>query len=116
MKMLIVTAAILIGGAAFPAAANSRQADLESIVVRSVDLDLGTERGVRELSRRIAQASWRICGEPALRTVSDKVAERACMGQAAGSAEKSRSIAIAQAQRAKRGGTELANMVPLKSR
>ena len=112
MKMLIIAAAALVGSAGFPATSHAQ----ESIVVRSHDLDLGTERGVRELSQRISRASKLVCEDPATRSINNSMAFQACLKRTAGPAEKALTTVIAQARRQMPEKTASAEIPPLKSR
>jgi len=109
MKTLIIAAAALVASASFPVMLQAQ----ESVIVRSTDLDLSTERGVRELRQRISRASRQACFDPATRSIKDSLAFHACLKRTAGPAENALATVIVKARQQVPEKTASAQIPPL---
>lgn len=100
--ILITLASALITGAAIkaaPAFAEGLPSDQNISLVRTADLDLGTESGQRKLDHRLANAAREVCGEASDVDVAGKNEVRRCRDETLAKVKSQRDSMFAAARR-----------------
>ena len=99
MKTILALAALAATFTAVPAVAQESVAlSGGTIVVRTADLDLSTDRGISKLDRRISAAARLACGTPSDFDVRGKNKARRCRAETIASVSPQREAAIASVQ------------------
>ena len=99
MKTVLALAALAAAFTAAPAAAQEPiLANGGTIVVRTADLDLSSDRGVAKLDRRILAAAQLACGTASDFDVRGKNKARRCVDETVASVSPQRDAAIASVQ------------------
>lgn len=99
MKTILALAALAAAFTAAPASAQEPIAALGgTIVVRTADLDLSSDRGVSKLDRRIRTAAELACGTASDFDLRGKNKARRCRAETIASVSPQREAAIASVQ------------------
>lgn len=94
-KLSLIGLALLVSTAAAPAAAEPATV---THIVRTADLDLGSEAGRKALDRRISRAAIDVCGEASEADLEGQNAVRLCRDDVIAEASQRRDQLLAAAQ------------------
>ncbi|MEO5972856.1 MAG: UrcA family protein [Sphingomicrobium sp.] len=101
MKIFLALGLAASLSAAAPALAEAPTAgaDIQLSLVRTADLDLGSESGQRVLDQRLANAAREVCGIASDVDIKGKNAVRACRDETLTKARAQRATVLAAAER-----------------
>ncbi|HXG99645.1 MAG TPA: UrcA family protein [Sphingomicrobium sp.] len=97
MKNYFSLSLLILALGATPAMAEPRDADAGRVLVRTADLDLGSDSGRRQLSRRLGQAVTQACGTASDADLAGANAVSRCLRMTRQIVEKERAQRIAAA-------------------
>ena len=97
MKTMLTIAALVAASFSAPALAQGEPLSINAHI-RTADLDLTTDAGVRALDRRIRNAAVTLCGIPSSADPNGKRTARECRADARAQAYAQRQAAIASAR------------------